>query len=103
DNPENGVLIPCRFTLYGYPRAHRVLCVFETVSALQAAVRHLSEDAAFTAQMRQQFAFSTLADLRAGFAAGWCFLTPGHRTIFDNSPPVLPGCDVRQVVERLPV
>ena len=30
--------------LYGYPKAHRVLCVFETESALQAAVRRLCED-----------------------------------------------------------
>ena len=52
--------------LYGYPKAHRVLCVFETESALQAAVRRLCEDAAFTDQMRQQFAFSTLAELAYG-------------------------------------
>ena len=77
--------------------------MFETESALQAAVRHLSEDAAFTDQMRQQFAFSTLANLRAGFAAGWCFLTPGHRTIFDSAPLVSPDSEVRQVVERLAV
>ena len=89
--------------LYGYPRAHRVLCVFETESALQAAVRRLCEDAAFTDQMRQQFAFSTLADLRTGFAAGWYFLTPGHRTIFDSAPSVSLDSDVRRVVERLPV
>ena len=46
--------------LYRYPKAHRVLCVFETESALQAAIRRLCEDAAFTDQMRHQFAFSTL-------------------------------------------
>ena len=62
--------------LYGYPRAHRVLCVFETESALQAAVRRLCEDAAFTDQMRHQFAFSTLAELRAGFAAVLVFPYP---------------------------
>ena len=89
--------------LYGYPRAHRVLCVFETESALQAAVRRLCEDPAFTDQMRHQFAFSTLAELRVGFADCWHFLTPGHRTIFDSAPLVSPDSKVRQVVERLAV
>lgn len=86
--------------LYGYPRAHRVLCVFETESALQAAVRRLCEHPAFTDQMRHQFAFSTLAELRTGFAACWRFLTPGHRTIFDSSPPVSSDCQIQQAVNR---
>ena len=80
-----------------------MLCVFETESALQAAVRRLCEDPAFTDQMRHQFAFSTLAELRVGFADCWHFLTPGHRTIFDSAPPVSPDSEVRQVVERLAV
>jgi hypothetical protein len=53
--------------------------------------------------MRHQFAFSTLAELRTGFAACWRFLTPGRRTIFDSSPPASPDSEVRQVVERLAV
>jgi hypothetical protein len=64
--------------------------------------RRLCEDPAFTDQMRHQFAFSTLAVLRTGFADCWRFLTPGHRTIFDSSPPVSPNSEVQQV-ERLPV
>ena len=86
--------------LYGYPRAHRVLCVFETESALQAAVRRLCDDPAFTDQMRHQFAFSTLAELRTGFAACWRFLTPGHRTIFDSAPPVTADSEIQQAVNR---
>ena len=70
--------------LHRYPHAHRVLCVFETEAALQAAAARLKGDPAFAVGgMRNQFAFSTLPALRQDFAAGWEFFGPGRATIFD--------------------
>lgn len=68
--------------LYGFETANRVLCVFETESALQAAERRLADDEVFSGA-KQHFSFSTLPRIREDFAAGWVFLKEGQKTIFD--------------------
>jgi hypothetical protein len=90
--------------LYHYPKAHRVLCLFESANALQAAEKRLREDPAFTEQMQRQFALSTLAGVREDFAGNWLFLERGRTTIFDTpSQPVKPQPKIRQFFERLGV
>jgi hypothetical protein len=70
--------------LYGFPNAHRVLCIFESDAALMAAEKRLREDELFSEQMRKQFALSTLSRLRGNFACNWQFLEKGRNTIFDT-------------------
>jgi hypothetical protein len=90
--------------LYNYPKAHRVLCLFEHENALKAAEKRLREDTAFTEKMRRQFALSTLAGIRENFGGNWLFLERGRTTIFDTlRQAVKPQAKVRQFFDRLGV
>ena len=69
--------------LYGFQKANRVLCVFESEPALRAIEKRLAGDEVFSAAKRQ-FSLTTLPRIRENFAAGWVFLAEGRRTIFDT-------------------